>query len=888
MKIATENRGRILYLTDKFGVSQGYEPAFTKMVQRAGIPRQRIIVANIYSLIDKPLVKYRNEITPRFNPDRKEEILAAVHQRINAIKPTLIVCSDPVSLGIFTNWDLRLSTLDKCRGGVYQYQGITVIVTLPVTAIHRNIDERLIKDHEDEEVRYEPYRIAQGSWILARDWEKISRHYHGKQRRLPAFQYSICRTLDDCFAARKWLLDCLLLSVDIETGCFPAQITCVGYTGLHKSGTVRTFVIPFYDEYAEGGVYWDSEEDHAIAYSVMRDINESPILKAMQNGNYDESYFIRDMAPAIQFLLDVMLMWYSMYMELPKTLDFISSILLDNYQYWKDDIKGSEQKDEIQGNMERYWRYNGLDTYYTLFNALYLLQLMNKNPTMQFNYRDTLMRAFSALRISMRGVKADFKRLAKHRERLTTEYQEAVDRFRYLIADAEFNVNSPQQKVSLLYDVLGARERNARGRFVDPNKPRTGTNSPSSGAVALKAIKSEHPIFAYIIEAMEASMEPDKQMGNITGRINAEGQVTGGIKFFTPRFRTCYGAAGTTSTRFNSKGSNFWDGTNAQNIRDSMRDFLVADEGCILMDVDYSQSDDVFIGYESNDSAKIAVIESGVDGHAVHGELFFKTPYDRIVQGKREGDPKIVHPIFGIRQLSKRIVHGTNFQMAALTLLMWMGRDSAVASMVLMGHKDAANWTQDQLVNGCQQLMNAYRRKYPRLTPKEWYKEIADDLRNKGVLTNAFGITRRFMGDPNDHGTQREATGFIGQSDTAGNMNRAMYEWDWGYMPTHFRDGKNPDFGDEPRQMDLDSHGFRIMLQTHDSFTCQLTLDHPRFEEAVDNVLHVMERPVIINGHTVRVRTEAGFGMRWGKKMIEYNPAKDSLSDVIGKAMHTL
>lgn len=880
-----KNKGRILYLCDKFGVSQGYEPAFTKMVQKAKIPRQRIIIASIHNLIDKPLVKYRTAKTPRFNPDRKAEITAAVDQRIQAIKPSLIVCSDPVSLGMFVNWDMRLATLDKCRGGVYTYKGITVVVTLPITAIHRNVDERLLKDSEDEEVKYQPYRIAQGAWILANDWQKISRHYHGRARRLPDFQYSITRTVDDLIAARDWLLDCAAIAVDIETGCFPAQITCVGYTGLHKSGAVRSFVIPFYDEYSPNGVFWDSEDDHALAYCIMRDINESPSLKFMQNGNYDCSYFIRDRVPANNFLVDVMLMWYSLYMELPKSLDFISSILLDSFQYWKDDIKGAEQKDEIQGNMERYWRYNALDTYYTLFNGLYLIKLMNANPTMQFNYRDVFMRAISALRISMRGVKVDFNRLAEHRERLKNEYESAVNRFRYLINDPNFNVNSSQQKVSLLYDVLGARERNAKGRFVDPSKPRTGTNSPSSGAIAMKAVKSDHPMFEYIIEALESSMEPDKQMGLITGREDDSGKVVGGIKFFTDRFRTCYSAAGTTSTRFSSKSSNFWDGTNAQNIRASMRDFLVADPGCILMDIDYSQSDDVFVGYESNDSNKIEVIESGVDGHAVHGELFFKKSYDWIVTGKKASDPMVVHPIFGVRQLSKRIVHGTNFQMAAITLYMTMGRPAVVAAMILMGHRDADSWSMDQLVNGCQQLMNAYRRKYPRLTAKEWYREIAEQLRTKGTLTNAFGITRRFIGDPNDNGTQREATGFIGQSDTAGNMNRSMYEIDHGYIPPYFRDGPNPDARDEPRRMDLQSHGFRFLLQTHDSFTCQLKVDHPRFEEAVHNILHVMERPVIINGHTVRVKTEAEFGPRWGKKMIGYNPAKDSLSDVMAKAL---
>lgn len=849
------------------------------MVRRAGIPRERIILANIYQLIDKPLVKFRNENTPRFNPDKKEEILKAVSLRVKAIKPVLIVCSDPVSLGIFTNWDLRLSTLDKCRGGVYKFEGITVIVTLPVTAIHRNVDERLIKDTEGEDVKYEPYRVPQGAWILARDWEKISRHFHGKQRRLPPFQYSICRSIQDCFAARDWLSSCALVAVDIETALYPAQITCVGYTGINKAGVVRTFVIPFYDEFAEGGVFWADPDDHAIAFCVMRDINESPVLKTFQNGNYDCSYFIRDNAGTENYLLDSMLMWYSMFMELPKSLDFISSILIDSFQYWKDDIKGSEEKDEIQGNMERYWRYNGLDTYYTLFNTLYMMKLMNANPTMQFNYRDVFMRSVSALRMSMRGVKADFKKMAEHRVQLQAEYTKAVNRLRYLIADPYFNVNSPDQKMQLLYDVLGARPRNAKGRFVGSDEKK------SSGAIALKAIKSEHPIFKYIIDALEDSMEPDKQMGLITGREQEDGSIKGGIKFFTDRFRTCYSPAGTTSTRFSSKGSNFWDGTNAQNIRGSMRDFLVADPGCILVDADYSQSDDVFVGYESNDPAKIAVIESGADGHAVHGELFFKKPYDWIVAGKKQGLPEIVHPIFGVRQLSKRIVHGTNFQMAAITLYMTMGKDAVVAAMILMGHADAENWSQDQLINGCQVLMQAYRRKYPRLTPKEWYKEIADELRTKGTLTNAFGITRRFMGDPNDNGTQREATGFIGQSDTAGNMNRAMYEIDHGFIPANFRDGANPDARDAPRRMDLDSHGFRFLLQTHDSFTAELRLDHPRFEEAIDNLLYVMGRPVIINGHTVRVKTEVEFGRRWGKKMVGYEPGKDSLNDVVTRAL---
>lgn len=882
MAVANKNHGRILYLTDKFGVSTGYDPSFTALVSKAGIPRGCIAVTNIYNdLGPKPLVKYMNEKTLRYNPDYVAQIKAAVDRKIRATKPALVVCSDPVALGLFMKWDRHSATIDKTRGGVYDYGNLKVIIVPPITAIHRGVEERYSKDQDGEDVPYEPYKVKNGAWILARDWEKVGRYYQGRQRRLPPFVYSICRTVEDCFAARDWLLECQLISADIETAHFPAQITCVGYTGLHKNGTVRSFVIPFSDEYSDGGVFWQSQADHEIAYSVMVDINESPILKTFQNGNYDQSYFIRDRAPANNWLLDSMYMWYSRFSELPKTLDFISSILIDTYQYWKDDIKGAKEIDEVKGNLERYWRYNALDCYMTLFNTLYLLQLMSIQPSMKTNYNDTFLRCLSGLDMSMRGVKADFGKLKEHRDKLQAEVDEKLARFRYMVATPDFNVNSTDDKKELIYTVLGCRKRNAKGRPLGKDSK----ESPSTGAIVLKTAKTEHPLVGHIIGAMEEVMEADKQMGLITGREDADGKVKGGIKFFTDRLRTSYSGVGTTSTRYSSKSSNFWDGSNVQNIRGGMRDFAIADPDCILIDFDYSQSDDVFVGYESNDPHKIEVIESGKDGHAIHGELFFARPYDWIVAGKKAGDPQVVHPTRGVRQLSKRVVHGSNFMMAALTLFFTMGREAVVAAAEFAGHADANRWPQEKLVLFCGELDRKYRNKYPRLKMNGWYKDLTLELQKTGTLTNAFGITRTFLGDPKDSGTLREASGFMGQSATAGNMNRAQYEIDRGYIPRNFRDGVNPSANAEPRKMNIDSHGFRFLLQTHDSFTCQINLNHKRWKEAVLNLLHVMERPVTINGHVFRVKTEAEFGRRWGKKMLPWNGDPDTLDDLAARAL---
>ena len=324
----------------------------------------------------------------------------------SSLSPALLI------LGVLTNGDSRLATLDKMRGGVYTYNGITVIVTYPITAIHQQVDDRILINDDAEADTQEPYRVKLGARILAWDWQKVGRFHHGKQRVIPAFRYSICRTLDDCYAAREYLLGCVLISTDIETANFPPQVTCVGYTGLRPDGTCHSFVIPFADQYQEGGCYWDSVEDHCAAWGVVSDINDSSIAKCFQNGAYDNAYFIRDGAPTRKWLWDSMILWWSMYMELPKSLDFISSILLDNFQYWKDDIKGD--KIDLQGasvkdsNLEKYWRYNALDCYNTLFNTLYLLKIFQQHKYIQVNYQDAFMRCLSGLAMSMRGVRADF------------------------------------------------------------------------------------------------------------------------------------------------------------------------------------------------------------------------------------------------------------------------------------------------------------------------------------------------------------------------------------------------------------------------------------------------------------------------------------------------
>src|SRR3546814_13617011 len=92
-----------------------------------------------------------------------------------------------------------------------------------------------------------------------------------------------------------------------------------------------------------------------------------------------------------------------------------------------------------------------------------------------------------------------------------------------MIADPDFNVNSPAQKLDLIYGVLGCRPRNARGRPLGKDSKL----KPSAGALALKQAKLEHPIVNHIIRAMEDVMESDKQMSTVTGRLDNEERSEG-------------------------------------------------------------------------------------------------------------------------------------------------------------------------------------------------------------------------------------------------------------------------------------------------------------------------------------------------------------------------
>ncbi len=667
----------------------------------------------------------------------------------------------------------------------------------------------------------------------------------------------ICWTPSDCKEAEKFLLSCVLISSDIETIPFRKKnkskifvMTIACYTGITNSGKIRSFCFPFQQgKSASSGAPTHIE----WIFRTCEKVNASGIRFTGQNFTYDLAWFMRYGIPVANWAYDTMIMFWSRWPELPKTLDFIASILLDDYQYWK---AGRKSDDFLE-----YCDYGMSDTESTLLCTLKMIPWLLDDSQIRKNFFKAHTRCIAGLSMSMKGMRVNPETMEKFRVDLTNIADEKLKQLRYIVADSEFNPNSAPQKKELIYGLLGARLRNAKGRFVSKD------SDASTGAFVLRAIRSEHPIFRRVANGILDAIKPAKQLSNVVGLafIRSEARPES-----PPRFITSYDGVGTTTTRYSSRGSAFGHGGNAQNIRKDYRSFAVADDDSFILEVDLSASDDVFVSFESQEPKKIELVRSGRDIHASNALIFFPSwTYEGIVAGKKAKDPKVVDPITGIRQITKKVVHGNHYLMAGLTLLMSAGREAIVAAAKELGFEQAGTWPQEQLAKFCGLLEEKFRTHYPRFKragPGSWYEELKTEVIETGGFTSVFDYFQRFISNPHDDSTLRAIAATAGQANTAGRINMAIDELVLGIRTYEFRDGVAPDADDPVRVCSESLNGCSLRMQTHDSLTYNVNYRHPRWADGVDNILRVMKRPIVCKGEEFSVGIEADIGFAWADK----------------------
>ena len=683
------------------------------------------------------------------------------------------------------------------------------------------------------------FTTNEGKWVLGQDLKKVNRLIIGKPRKYPKFTYEVARTTTDLQKFVAELGKARFIASDIETSGKPSMISCIAYTGFFDDGHWHTYVVPLINPTRPNNAHWATEADEVQAWSAIRAINALPNSRFIfHNGQYDGSYLVRYCVPTVNYLWDTEHMWHSLFCELPKSLKYVTSFANDYYRYWKDEISGGEEDDSGKkskstipttvSGIERYWRYNALDTYNTMCCFCYCVALMSATDWSVRNYSTEFALQMFYLGVGYRGFKTSRYRLDQI---IKDKYKEAsteLRRLRYWLSQPDFNIGSPSQKQDLFYSVLGAKPVKIHGK-----------ETRSTDKIALGQIQYQHPLIKRFVDQLHKVTVPNKLISDFSNCELDNGRMLYSIN-----------AAGTNTSRASSSNSPFWIGRNMQNIAPIIRESMVADDGYILFDIDYSQSDNYFVAYESEDEKCIEVVCDPRDTHCIHTAHFFKMSYEDAYNDphkKAKDSP---------RSCTKKIVHGCNYEMQERTMFLnicaELGKDALFKAAELLGYKDAWTLSDQALIKICKQLQESYFELYPHL--KTWdTRLIKECYENGGTLTTAFGFTRKFFGNYiADKAVHRTMASLKGQGGTGGNINRSMYQFYYG------RGDGRPS---------LHKRGARLLVQVHDSLVGEVPLDNM---ELLDELIDIMEQPVTIKGREMHVPVEADVGFTWSKAMKGY------------------
>lgn len=505
----------------------------------------------------------------------------------------------------------------------------------------------------------------------------------------------------------------ILIGCDIETDMDSPHrtINCSGYCALFPDGQTHVVVIPITSMW---GVLW------------MRKFNQLAAPKVFQNGMYDNLYYLRYNCPVYNWLHDTQHLFHSWYSELPKRLDFISAFSIRKARYWKDDGKS--------GSLSAHYEYNARDCWATVISYC---SLLSECPDWaRTNYLQEFPLVFPCLHVEADG-------LSLSKEKFDSSLREVQDK----LAPQEqtltnwlgksFNPGSPNQ-VKNLMKVLGCADKNGVVK--------------SSGEKELIAAASLHPLNELIISEILSVRKKRKLLSTYLDW----------DKFWNDRLYYKLNPAGTDTGRLASTESSFWCGLQIQNMPRGreVKSFIRADEGWLLGENDFAQSEARCVGYLSGCKSLIDLVEGPHDYHSWNAQAFFGVPYETIYN---EVTKKTLNK--ELRDLSKRTNHGANYNMGAQVMLETMGPKKVAEAKRVLNLPAKMS-----LLEVCAYLLAAYERTYPEVK-KDWYDSLKREASITKKLVSALGWTRYFFSDPRTskpalnaavaHGPQNLSVGII-------------------------------------------------------------------------------------------------------------------------------
>jgi len=385
------------------------------------------------------------------------------------------------------------------------------------------------------------------------------------------------------------------------------------------------------------------------------------------------------------------------------------------------------------------------------------------------------------------GVKFDLPYLAEMSQRLD-EALKALERQAHEHSGGygDFNLSSPKQLNDVLFGKLGLPRQGI---------PKTAHGNSTAANILEKLWEqSGHPILKSILEYRELSKLKGTYVDALPALVNA---VTG-------RVHTSFNQAGSSTGRISSSNPNLQNIPIRTEIGREVRRAVIAEEGNVLLSVDYSQVELRIMAHMADEPYLQKAFMEGQDIHRATGALIFDTTVDAISSDQRS--------------FAKRINFGLLYGMGAFRL----ARDSELTLA-------EANL-----------FIKTYFERLPKV--KQYMENMKTKLHQEGFTETLLG-RRRYYGDIKGSAQQRAAAERIAinmpiQGTAADIMKLAMIQ-------LHRR---------------LNQEGFlaRMLLQVHD----ELVLEVPS-AEATDVAQVVVEVMQTAYPMTPILVANAEVGLNW-------------------------
>jgi uracil-DNA glycosylase family 4 len=511
-----------------------------------------------------------------------------------------------------------------------------------------------------------------------------------------------------------------IVAFDIEAP--PDFITCFSLAIRHEN-RVQSMCIPLMDNH---GNYWSPQQELEVWQGLARILGSPSIRKIMQNGMFDITYMLRQMKIVTDnFYFDTMLAQHLCYTDLPKGLDYLTSVY--TYEpYYKD--QGKKVHFELQKDWRSYWKYNAKDSGY-LFQIMDELQkeLEDFEATESMRYQMELHKPL--LEMFHNGILADVEGIAAYRTQLEAELLQHQKELNELIGK-ELNTNSSSQMIAYFYGTC----------MIKPYINRK-TGNPSCDAVALSRIAKKGKKGSEAARVIMLMRTKGKLLSTYF-RVNLDKDN---------KLRCTYNIPGTVSGRLSSEATYFGTGANLQNQPYIFKKFLQADSGYFFCEYDLAKAEAHVVAYLTQDEAMIKTFESGIDVHSFNASKIFDVSIEEVIH---EAKTKKIDQKETKRYMGKKVVHASNYNMGPQTF-----SDNLAKENLFMQ------------TSKCKRLLNAYRDRFPSL--EKWQKRIDVEVSENKILYDLFGKPKRFLGLIGP-ALFRNAYSFIPQSTVARLLNNGM------------------------------------------------------------------------------------------------------------------